>query len=145
MTNPGFDAAMNIHLPYFDHPILSNLWKAKDEGKEFFVKRYDADENKSFLNHIFEYTEFKHTPQDIKDFCLAADSYATSIAFQKNTAIFINDYSGLSLSENEITIFNRFAKVFEQAYIRFLDLQKAEAQAKEALSLIHISEPTRPY
>jgi len=132
MTNPGFDAAMNIHLPYFDHPILSNLWKAKDEGKEFFVKRYDADENKSFLNHIFEYTEFKHTPQDIKDFCLAADSYATSIAFQKNTAIFINDYSGLSLSENEITIFNRFAKVFEQAYIRFLDLQKAEAQAKEA-------------
>ena len=26
----------------------------------------------------------------------------------------------------------RFAKVFEQAYIRFLDLQKAEAQARES-------------
>ncbi|MBT8312642.1 MAG: SnoaL-like domain-containing protein, partial [Flavobacteriaceae bacterium] len=29
-------------------------------------------------------------------------------------------------------IFPRFAKVFEQAYTRFLDLQKAEAQAREA-------------
>jgi hypothetical protein len=30
------------------------------------------------------------------------------------------------------TIFKRFAKVFEQTYTRFLDLQKAEAQAREA-------------
>jgi signal transduction histidine kinase len=29
-------------------------------------------------------------------------------------------------------IFNRFAKVFDQTYTRFLDLQKAEAQAREA-------------
>ncbi|MCJ7468230.1 MAG: ATP-binding protein [Maribacter sp.] len=132
MANPGFASAMNIHLPYFNHPILSNLWKAKNKGEDFFVKRYDADENKSFLNHIFEFTEFKHTPKDIKDYCLAADTYATSIAFQKNTAIFINDYSGLSLSEQEIVILKRFAKVFEQTYTRFLDLQKAEAQAREA-------------
>ena len=30
-------------------------------------------------------------------------------------------------------IFKRFAKVFEQTYTRFLDLQKAEAQALEAI------------
>jgi len=30
-------------------------------------------------------------------------------------------------------IFKRFAKVFEQTYTRFLDLQKAEAQAREAI------------
>ncbi|MBL0132155.1 MAG: hypothetical protein IPP43_14520 [Chitinophagaceae bacterium] len=29
-------------------------------------------------------------------------------------------------------IFKRFAKVFEQSYTRFLDLQKVEAQAREA-------------
>ena len=29
-------------------------------------------------------------------------------------------------------VFKRFAKVFEQTYIRFLDLQKSEAQAREA-------------
>ena len=33
---------------------------------------------------------------------------------------------------HEIDIVKRFSKVFEQAYVRFLDLQKAEAQAREA-------------
>ena len=33
---------------------------------------------------------------------------------------------------NEEQIFKRFAQVFDQTYTRFLDLQKAEAQAREA-------------
>ena len=36
------------------------------------------------------------------------------------------------LSQEGHDIFKRFAKVFEQTYTRFLDLQKAEAQAREA-------------
>ena len=36
------------------------------------------------------------------------------------------------LSEEKANILKRFAKVFEQTYTRFLDLQKAEAQAREA-------------
>ena len=132
MTNPGFSSALKFNVPYFEHPVLTNLWKAKNEGIEFIMERYTAEENKSFLNHIFEHSDFKHTPQPIKDYCLAADTYATSIAFQTNTSIFINDYSGNSLSEHEIDILKRFSNVFEQAYVRFLDLQKAEAQAREA-------------
>ena len=34
--------------------------------------------------------------------------------------------------QEDFAILNRFAKVFEQTYTRFLDIQKAEAQAKEA-------------
>jgi signal transduction histidine kinase/coenzyme F420-reducing hydrogenase delta subunit/ketosteroid isomerase-like protein len=37
-----------------------------------------------------------------------------------------------SLKEDEKNILNRFAKEFERAYTRFLDLQKAEALAREA-------------
>ncbi|MES2108819.1 MAG: ATP-binding protein [Bacteroidota bacterium] len=36
------------------------------------------------------------------------------------------------LSHGELEIFERFRNVFEQTYIRFLDLQKAEAQAIQA-------------
>jgi hypothetical protein len=36
------------------------------------------------------------------------------------------------LSEENANILQRFAKVFEQTYTRFLDLQKAEVQAREA-------------
>src|SRR4030095_624345 len=36
------------------------------------------------------------------------------------------------LNENEIELFKRFRNVFELAYRRYLDIEKAEAQAKEA-------------
>ena len=39
---------------------------------------------------------------------------------------------GKSLSETLKKLIERFAKVFEQTYTRFLDLQKAEAQARES-------------
>ena len=39
---------------------------------------------------------------------------------------------GGTVDYEEIDIVLRFAKVFEQTYTRFLDLQKAEAQAREA-------------
>ncbi len=132
MENPGFPAAIKFYQPYFDHPVLSDFWKAKNEGLDFIAPRYNAEENRSFLEHIFEYGDYKNTLQEVKDYCLAANTYSYSVAFQKNSSIFINDYSGRSLSDAEIEILKRFSKIFEQAYIRFLDLQKAEAQAKES-------------
>ena len=39
---------------------------------------------------------------------------------------------GERFSEADNEILKRFGKVFEQSYTRFLDLQKAEAQAREA-------------
>ncbi|HEY2350549.1 MAG TPA: ATP-binding protein, partial [Puia sp.] len=39
---------------------------------------------------------------------------------------------GNRLNEKEIELMLRFTKVFQQAYTRFLDLQKAEAQTREA-------------
>jgi len=39
---------------------------------------------------------------------------------------------GNRLNEEQKTLMLRFTKVFQQTYTRFLDLQKAEAQAKEA-------------
>lgn len=76
------------------------------------------------------------------------------IAYQKTTNVFIDSFLetassltyhwyslgplalGIStyeiLSDKEISVFKRFKNVFELAYTRFLDIQKAEAQAQEA-------------
>jgi hypothetical protein len=132
MENPGFPSAIKFYQSYFEHPILVDYWKARSEGIDFIAPRYTAEISQSFLNHIFEFGDYKNTPQEVKDYCLAAKTYSYSAAFQKNSSIFINDYSGRSLTEQEIDIVKRFSKVFEQAYVRFLDLQKAEAQAREA-------------
>ncbi len=132
MENPGFPSAIKFYQTYFEHPILTDYWKARDEGLDFIAPRYTAEESQSFLNQIFEFGDYKNTPQEVKDYCLAAKTYSYSAAFQKNSSIFINDYSGRSLTEKEIDLVKRFSKVFEQVYVRFLDLQKAEAQARES-------------
>jgi signal transduction histidine kinase len=132
MESPGYPSAIKFYQPYHEHPVLADYWKAKNEGLDFIAPTYTAEESKSFFEHIFEFTDYRHTPQEIKDYCLAAETYSYFAAFQKNSSIFINDFSGRSLSEEEIDIVKRFSKVFEQAYIRFLDLERAEVQAREA-------------
>ncbi|MBE0551754.1 MAG: SpoIIE family protein phosphatase, partial [Ignavibacterium sp.] len=46
--------------------------------------------------------------------------------------LIIGNYASIIYTEEENNIFRRFAVVFEQSYTRFLDLQKAESQAREA-------------
>jgi hypothetical protein len=44
----------------------------------------------------------------------------------------LNRYFEEPFSAEEDSILKRFCRVFHQAYTRFLDLKKAEAQAREA-------------
>ena len=131
MENPGFLSAIKFYQSYFEHPILVDYWKARNEGIDFIAPRYTAEVSQSFLNHIFEFGGYKNTPQEVKDYCLAAKTYSYSAAFQKNSSIFINDYSGRSLTEQEIGIVKRFSKVFEQAYVRFLICKKQKLRQEK--------------
>ena len=54
------------------------------------------------------------------------------MALNKHTSIGLNNYQNIPFSDDENEILKRLAKVFEQTYTRFLDLQKAEEQAREA-------------
>jgi hypothetical protein len=44
----------------------------------------------------------------------------------------VGNFRAQPYSEDDNAIIRRFAFVFQQSYTRFLDLQKAEAQAREA-------------
>src|SRR4029078_6443018 len=46
--------------------------------------------------------------------------------------LYVCNTAGIPFSDAENATFKRFGKVFQQTYTRFLDLQKAEAQAREA-------------
>ncbi len=126
-------AINNYLLPYFDHPITNDLYNVREKEMGFFVGNYSKEEKNSFYEYVFEHTELKHLPYETKNMILQSKSYAVAMAPAKNSMIAVNDFEGKPLSENEADIVKRFAKVFEQAYIRFLDLQKAEAQAREAM------------
>jgi signal transduction histidine kinase len=129
----------NIRLIYFDHRILNDRYNAYEKGLDFFSKAYTAEEKNSFFQYEFEVSDLKYIPSDIKKMVMESERYACSVAFTKNSMIVVNDFEGKLLSAKEIDIVKRFARVFEQAHTRFLDLKQAErlaAQAEQDLVLL---------
>ena len=89
-----------------------------------------SDLKKSFDEQTFSNMDFFDLPKDVKEAFLSKDKVKSSAAFMKYGMLEM--IGNEALSESEAEILCRFANVFEQTYTRFLDLQKAEAQAKEA-------------
>jgi signal transduction histidine kinase/ketosteroid isomerase-like protein len=131
-ANPDYISASYFTVQHFDHPINADLWKARENGTWFSAHTYSFEEKNSFWNHLIEHTDFKHLPEDNKKMIFESKSMTNSFAMAKNSGMGIITYKGKMFSEEENEILKRFSKVFEQAYVRFLDLQKAEAQAREA-------------
>jgi signal transduction histidine kinase len=67
-----------------------------------------------------------------KETLSSPEGYTRSCCVSQHTSIFIINHFGEKFSADDNDILQRFGKVFEQTYTRFLDLKKAEAQAREA-------------
>ena len=131
-----FDAthpSVPYYLPYFDTPIWKETWASKWESDDdFFEKVFSYEDKNHFFHKAFEISDYKNLPEEYKKELLAVENHALSFAWQTNSALMIPSHNGKLLPEEHKTILKRFARVFEQAYIRFMDLQKAEAQARES-------------
>src|SRR4030095_10771606 len=121
-----------ILIPYANISYLRELFEAKEAGRGFFSKYYPFEEKNELFHYLFNDTVLQHVPEQQKKFLLETESATMSVAIATNTGIHLTSYSRKSFSEQENEILKRFANVFDQAYTRFLDLQKAEKQAKEA-------------
>ena len=119
-------------LPYFDHVIFKDAWQSKEKGDAYFSKGYSIQEKNSFFEHAFEHSDYKHFPEEFKQWIFKNDKHILSFAWQKNSALLIPSNTGVLPTEDEKEILIRFSKVFEQAYIRFMDLQTAEMQTRQA-------------
>ncbi len=127
-----FDEPLKAHLPYFDHIMFHDCNDGRAKGLELVAKIYSGEVKANYFNHIFKHTGFAIIPDEVKTWCLTQEWFGFSFAIQKHSGIFLNDYTGKFFSAETNDILIRFAKVFEQSYIRFLDLQKAESQARQA-------------
>ena len=132
-ASPGHASAVSLRTPYFEHPIQTDLWNEREMGNNFFVKTYSLQEKNSLFQHFFEHTDLRDLPKEEKKWILDSEHYALAVAFEKNSALAVATFSGILLTVSESEILKRFARVFEQSYIRFLDLQRAEAQTRESL------------
>ena len=129
---PGQLNVNSFRINYIDHPIPNEFFEARERGADFFAKSFPFEIKNTYWTRVMQESDFKSLPYQLKQVVLQGDAYALSAAMGKYSAICIPNFNGNLLSEAENNILKRFARVFEQAYIRFLDLKKAEEQAREA-------------
>src|SRR6056297_644989 len=119
-------------LPYFKDKLFDEAWESKSRGDDYFAKVFSYDVKNAFFSHAFEHSDYRQLPDEYKKIILESKSHGIAWAWSENSAIMIPSIQGDLPSEDEKRILIRFAKVFEQSFIRFLDLQKSEEQAREA-------------
>jgi signal transduction histidine kinase len=124
--------AVPFFIPFTEYSISLDQVNARKKSLPFYSKLYNRKEKNEYFRYLFKHTKYSQIPEQVKQLILDSKSFGISIAFEKNSAIAIPSTVGHLVAGEEISILKRFSKVFEQSYTRFLDLQKAEAQAREA-------------
>ncbi|MGB5007891.1 MAG: ATP-binding protein [Ferruginibacter sp.] len=124
------DIPAEISHPWFDSVWARQFDEAKQNGKYFFATQLNFEEKNKFYNELLSFVP--GLPEASKDFYLSCPGLAASTVLMDNVALYIENFSGIPYSAEENNILLRFGKVFQQTYTRFMDLQKAEFQAREA-------------
>jgi signal transduction histidine kinase len=139
------DYVQKVVVPVLNKPIFSTLRDAIKKGNSFLIEAFSDQEKRELFTHLFDHEPWCSLPQERKQELLAREGgFARSVVISQYTSISITNHNGKEFTEEENEILKRFGNVFEQAYIRFLDLLKAEAQALQAeQDLIAIKEARR--
>ncbi|HET6999849.1 MAG TPA: hypothetical protein VFI33_00985, partial [Puia sp.] len=124
------DIPAKISTPYFDSVWANDFNEAKEKGLDFFPTRLNFEEKNKFYQELLSFVP--DLPEVSKNFYLNCPGLAVSTALSESVSLYIENFAGIPYSDEENKILIRFGKVFQQTYTRFLDLQKAEAQAREA-------------
>jgi len=126
-SNPNEEVVLTIgHLNTTIHPLLQNFynaWKNKEPRFSYELAGNDVKDYYLALNQSPDY------PVQIDIESLPSKLFHNTFIFDEG-AIFV--FSPEQLTAGDIQIYKRFTGVFGLTYRRFLDLQKAEAQAREA-------------
>jgi len=121
----------SYHIPRLNHPYHEDQLTAWREGEKYVLYEYSGQEKLDFDKIFFTQTDFRNVPDQPKAFMMGLKSVKLSTAFFSYGSLQVLGQE--ALAEDKAMILQRFATVFDQTYTRFLDLQKAEAQAREAI------------
>ena len=115
--------------PYNIEPGEERMYEAWKNQAGMYEEVYEGERQQKYYEAFMQIPEFR---QGLQKFI---DSGYPIPTWQKNHAVTFKYGYLLFITTkpfDETQIFLRFGKVFEQTYTRFLDLQKAEAQARES-------------
>jgi signal transduction histidine kinase len=109
-----------------NHPLLQNTQKGWNEKKDYVSYQLVGDEVQEYYEQLEKQPNY-HFP---KIAGYPAQQFAYCFFFKEGG---IHVFTRDEFPVESISILKKFAKLFEQTYTRFLDLQKAEALARAAI------------
>ena len=112
--------------------IFRDYWMAKEKGENTFNKTYSYNDKNRYFDYLEKSNRSDQVPVSVREFQMQAAGYTATLVTEKHSALWIDSWSGQTISIEGFNVLKRVARVFEQAYTRFLDLQKAEAQTRES-------------
>jgi multidrug efflux pump subunit AcrA (membrane-fusion protein) len=118
------------YLHYLGHPVLERQWKVWKDTIPLLTTALSGEDKLDYERYLFEETTLKSLSEEVKAEIMAENHVVFSHVSMKHG--FLGAIDVVPIADDKAAILKRFAKVFEQTYTRFLDLQKAEAQAREA-------------
>ncbi|MCH7773797.1 MAG: SpoIIE family protein phosphatase, partial [Bacteroidetes bacterium] len=124
-SNGEVDLKMGM-LDMTIHPMLIGLKKAWKSGETGYSYQYTGNDVIRYYNALNNEPEY---PFHVELDTLPEKEFHNSFFFSEGILF---AFTSNPISEEAAKILNKFASVFGQTYRRYLDLQKAEAQAREA-------------
>lgn len=133
LAENGFFVPMNQHPT---HQMYLDSWKNRTKKWQYL---FEGKEKRDWDRFGFSKTELARLPDFIKKDMAGVRKIHLSGSSDQFGSLVTGSIEPLPEEQQEII--SRFTTAFNQAFIRFLDLQKAEAQARQAeLDLIVIKE-----
>jgi signal transduction histidine kinase len=130
-ANPNMDLPPDsYHMLFEDYPFHHAMMKGWKERRTKDVYILEGEEKKVYDEYLFNETEFRKVPPAAQAASRAMEKYVVNFTFSSFGGL--QTVGDVSLSDANIDILSRFGKVFDLTYTRFNDLQKAEAQTREA-------------
>jgi hypothetical protein len=123
LAENGFFIQANQHPT---HVMYLDNWKKRKKKWQY---KFEGKEKKDWDKFGFSKTELSRLPEFIKKDMAAVKKVYLSGSSDQFGSLVTGSLEPLPDEQQEII--SRFTIAFNQAYIRFLDLQKAEAQARE--------------
>ncbi|HEX6892664.1 MAG TPA: nuclear transport factor 2 family protein, partial [Chryseolinea sp.] len=130
-SNESTDLNRGYFVPYSEHPFnLACLdgWRRQDLKWTYVL---EGKGKKSWDEFIFGKTEMALVPRFIIDNMRAFGRAYVVAPFNKYGCIMAGSTSA-PIPASSFDLLIKFSRTFEQTYTRFLDLKKAEAQARES-------------
>ncbi|GGD48172.1 ATP-binding protein [Muriicola marianensis] len=124
------EAPMNFWVQNHEHKPYRAYKKAWKEQERQFAYTLEGKEKEKWDQFIFGETDLSQLPGAVIKGMKAPERVYLSASFNAFGCLSVASLE--PLSEPHVQLLLRFARVFDLTYRRFNDLQKAEAQAREA-------------